>query len=142
MSGPRLEVVDSVGRRVVVIDKPLFTIGRRSANDLALTGNDVSREHAEIRHADNQYVICDRGSRCGTTVNGARSRASVGCHMRIEELPTHTTAPAGGGSALSARANARISGASRSGSGHFAAPRVASANASTNAKKTPDRRFE
>ena len=71
MSDPRLDVVDCVGRRVVVIDKPLFSIGRRSANDLTLTGNDVSREHAEIRQADDHYVIRDRGSRCGTIVNGA-----------------------------------------------------------------------
>ena len=86
MLEPRLEVVDSLGRRVVAIDKPLFSIGRRSANDLVLPGNDVSREHAEILHTDGTYVIRDRKSRCGTTVNGAEiteRRLKHGDHIRI-----------------------------------------------------------
>ena len=71
MPNPRLEVIDLLGRRVVVIDKPSFSIGRRSSNDLLLTGTDVSREHAEIVHVGDRYVLRDRGSRSGTTVNGA-----------------------------------------------------------------------
>jgi sigma-B regulation protein RsbU (phosphoserine phosphatase) len=67
----RLEVTDALGRRVVALDKPTFTIGRRSANDLQLTGTDVSRDHAEILRADGRYLVRDRGSRCGTYVNGA-----------------------------------------------------------------------
>jgi len=67
----RLEVNDAQGRRVVVLDKSAFTIGRRSANDLQLTGTDVSRDHAEILRSDGNYLIRDRGSRCGTYVNGA-----------------------------------------------------------------------
>jgi serine phosphatase RsbU (regulator of sigma subunit)/pSer/pThr/pTyr-binding forkhead associated (FHA) protein len=70
MHEPRLEVVDTLGRRIVVINKPSFSIGRRSANDLRLTGTDVSREHADILLADGRYLIRDRGSRCGTMVNG------------------------------------------------------------------------
>jgi serine phosphatase RsbU (regulator of sigma subunit) len=66
----RLEVTDVQGRRVVVLDKPTFTIGRRSVNDLQLTGTDVSRDHAEILRNDGQYLVRDRGSRCGTYVNG------------------------------------------------------------------------
>jgi phosphoserine phosphatase RsbU/P len=68
----RLEVTDATGRRVVVLDKPSFTIGRRSANDLQLTGTDVSRDHAEILQSDGRYLVRDRGSRCGTYVNGAQ----------------------------------------------------------------------
>src|SRR5215211_554313 len=71
MPEPRLEVVDALGRRTVPIDKPSFSIGRRSVNDLALTGNDVSREHARILFADGRYLIRDCGSRSGTLVNGA-----------------------------------------------------------------------
>jgi phosphoserine phosphatase RsbU/P len=67
---PRLEVSDALGRRVILIDKPTFTIGRRSANDLALTGTDVSRDHAEIVLIDGRHALRDRGSRSGTTVNG------------------------------------------------------------------------
>ena len=67
----RLDVTDILGRRTVVLDKPTFTIGRRSANDLQLTGTDVSRDHAEILRGDGHYLIRDRGSRCGTYINGA-----------------------------------------------------------------------
>src|SRR5215510_1921554 len=72
MQDARLEVNDAQGRRVVALDKPSFTIGRRSANDLQLTGTDVSRDHAEILRSDGHYLIRDRGSRCGTYVNGAQ----------------------------------------------------------------------
>jgi phosphoserine phosphatase RsbU/P len=67
----RLEVNDAQGRRTVVLNKASFTIGRRSVNDLQLTGTDVSRDHAEILRSDGNYLIRDRGSRCGTYVNGA-----------------------------------------------------------------------
>jgi len=72
MTDARLEVTDAQGRRVVLLDKAAFTIGRRSANDLQLTGTDVSRDHAEILRSDGQYLVRDRGSRCGTYVNGAQ----------------------------------------------------------------------
>ena len=48
MSEPRLEVNDGLGRRVVPIDKPSITIGRRTESDVRLVGSDVSREHADI----------------------------------------------------------------------------------------------
>jgi sigma-B regulation protein RsbU (phosphoserine phosphatase) len=70
MSEARLEVHDGLGRRVIPIDKPLLTIGRRSENDLRLVGSDVSRDHAEIALAEGSHVLRDRGSRYGTFVNG------------------------------------------------------------------------
>jgi sigma-B regulation protein RsbU (phosphoserine phosphatase) len=72
MSQARLEVHDSLGRRPVPIDKPVFTIGRRSGNDLHLMGSDVSRDHAEIAHVDDRFLVRDRGSRYGTFVNGTQ----------------------------------------------------------------------
>jgi serine phosphatase RsbU (regulator of sigma subunit)/pSer/pThr/pTyr-binding forkhead associated (FHA) protein len=67
---PRLQIDDPLGRRVVVIDKPVFRIGRKSESDLRSAGTDVSREHAEIvRLEDGRFVLRDRGSRCGTFVN-------------------------------------------------------------------------
>jgi phosphoserine phosphatase RsbU/P len=68
----RLEVTDSGGRRVVPLDKPTFTIGRRSVNDLRLDATDVSRDHAEIVSAEGHFIVRDRNSRCGTFVNGAQ----------------------------------------------------------------------
>ena len=72
MPHARLEVHDSLGRRPVPIDKPVFTIGRRSGNDLHLMGSDVSRDHAEIAQADGRFLVRDRGSRYGTFVNGTQ----------------------------------------------------------------------
>lgn len=70
MNDPRLEVKDSLGRRLVPVDKAVFGIGRRAGNDLCLTGTDVSRDHAEIAREASLYILRDRGSRFGTFVNG------------------------------------------------------------------------
>src|SRR6187401_1959999 len=70
MSEPRLHVNDPQERRVVPVDKALFTIGRRTAADLQVVSTDVSREHAEISQDAGTYVLRDRGSRYGTYVNG------------------------------------------------------------------------
>jgi hypothetical protein len=75
-----LTVHDSLGHRVVPIDKPLFTIGRRPESDLVLTGTEVSRDHAEIVRRGEHYVIRDRGSRYGTFVNAARVVEHVLAH--------------------------------------------------------------
>jgi phosphoserine phosphatase RsbU/P len=70
MPDGRLEVSDALGRRVIHIDKPVFSIGRRSGNDLQLVGSDVSRDHAEIALDNDRFLLRDRGSRYGTYVNG------------------------------------------------------------------------
>lgn len=70
MPAPQLKVKDSQGRRVVAIDKPTFSIGRRSSADVQVVSTDVSREHAEIVQTGDQFVLHDRGSRYGTFVNG------------------------------------------------------------------------
>ena len=70
MAEPRLEVTDGLGRRIVLIDKPTLTIGRRTESDVRLVGSDVSREHAEIVQLDGHVLIKDHGSRYGTFVNG------------------------------------------------------------------------
>jgi hypothetical protein len=86
MTDPQLEVIDSLGHRVVVIGKMPFAIGRRSSNDLILSGTDVSRDHAEIFEVDGRYAIRDRGSRSGTMVNGSaitEQRLANGDRIRI-----------------------------------------------------------
>src|SRR5437016_4726034 len=70
---PRLVVTDALGRRIVPIDKALFTIGRRTETDLRLAGADISRVHAEIVMEDGSCTIRDRASRFGTFVNGERT---------------------------------------------------------------------
>jgi phosphoserine phosphatase RsbU/P len=69
---PRLSVTDALGRRFVSIDKPVFTIGRRTESDLRLPGADISRLHAEINIENGSYILRDKESRFGTYVNGER----------------------------------------------------------------------
>ena len=71
-AGARLTVRDSLGHRVIVIDKSPFRIGRRPDSDLVLTGGEVSRDHAEIVLEHDRYILRDRNSKYGTFVNGAR----------------------------------------------------------------------
>src|SRR5471030_26323 len=69
MNRPRLIVTDALGRRIVAIDKPVFSIGRRSESDLRLAGADISRLHAEILRDGDACVLHDRQSTFGTFVN-------------------------------------------------------------------------
>ena len=69
MTDARLELNDGLGRRVIPLDKPQLTIGRRTENDVRLTGSDVSRDHAEIVVESGAFLLRDRGSRYGTFVN-------------------------------------------------------------------------
>jgi phosphoserine phosphatase RsbU/P len=77
---PRLVVTDALGRRIVPIDKPLFTMGRRSETDLRLPGADISRVHAEITLENGACTIRDKQSRFGTFVNGERTSERVLTH--------------------------------------------------------------
>jgi len=77
---PRLVVTDALGRRIVNIDKPLFTIGRRSETDLRLPGADISRVHAEISCENSTCIIRDKQSRFGTFVNGEKVAERVLAH--------------------------------------------------------------
>ena len=77
---PRLVVTDALGRRIVNIDKALFTIGRRSETDLRLPGADISRVHAEISVENGTCVIRDKQSRFGTFVNGEKHSEKVLAH--------------------------------------------------------------
>jgi transcriptional regulator with GAF, ATPase, and Fis domain len=47
-----------------------FTLGRDLVNDVQLLYPKVSRQHAEIRFENNEYVLYDKESRNGTFVNG------------------------------------------------------------------------
>src|SRR5476649_1283934 len=77
---PRLVVTDALGRRIVNIDKALFTIGRRSETDLRLPGADISRVHAEISLENGACIIRDKQSRFGTFVNGEKHSERILAH--------------------------------------------------------------
>ena len=87
---PRLIVTDTLGRRIVPLDKPVFSIGRRSESDLRLERADVSRLHAEIMRQGDAFVIHDRQSSFGTFVNdqpvGPPTPVGEGDQVRIGSL--------------------------------------------------------
>jgi hypothetical protein len=58
------------GRRVVPLDRPVMTLGRRQDNDVIVDDPRVSRRHAQIRVRFGRYVLYDVGSHAGTRVNG------------------------------------------------------------------------
>jgi len=83
---PRLVITDALGRRIVNIDRALFTIGRRSETDLRLPGADISRVHAEITVENGSCTIRDKQSRFGTFVNGdkiSEKRLAHGDQIRL-----------------------------------------------------------
>jgi serine phosphatase RsbU (regulator of sigma subunit)/pSer/pThr/pTyr-binding forkhead associated (FHA) protein len=69
----RLIVSEGEQKRVVLLDRVPFTLGRLPGSDLHLEQAQVSREHAVIDYDGDHYVITDRGSRHGTFVNGMRA---------------------------------------------------------------------
>lgn len=54
-----------------------LTIGRTRASDVVLTDPTVSRLHAELRRADEGWLLSDFSSTNGTHVNGSRITAPV-----------------------------------------------------------------
>lgn len=69
----QLKIVNRFGAmRLLPLDKPVFTIGRKAENDLQLLSDTVSRQHAEIVYQDDCYYLVDIGSKRGTYVNDQR----------------------------------------------------------------------
>lgn len=59
------------GQRVPLGDRPV-SIGRSSECTVALSDQNVSRRHAEIRPSGRGYAVADLGSTNGTMLNGTR----------------------------------------------------------------------
>ena len=68
--GPVGAVVTADGTRVQVALDPI-TIGRHPDCDVVLNDQEVSRQHAEVRRDEGEFVLVDLGSLNGTKVNGA-----------------------------------------------------------------------
>jgi len=61
------------GARFEIGEQPVG-IGRGVRNEIRILDNEVSRQHASIHYADGKYVLSDRNSSNGTSVNGAPVR--------------------------------------------------------------------
>ncbi len=77
---PCLLVTDTLGQRMIAIDKSTLTLGRRSEADIRVQGTGVSRLHAEIITDNGVCRLRDCESRFGTFVNGERTTERVLVH--------------------------------------------------------------
>ncbi len=76
-----------------------YSIGRSVENDIVLEGGRVSRRHAKLQRAGDDYTVVDLGSHNGTFVNGLRlqqpavlkpgDEIGVGPHVLIFEPPAN-----------------------------------------------------
>ena len=57
--------------------KPVINIGRRLENDLVIDDLRVSRNHAQLRAVEGNYVLFDLSSTGGTFVNGNRVTETI-----------------------------------------------------------------
>ena len=65
------------GTRVIPLNQPVITIGRRLDNHIILEDPRVSRSHAQIKLINDRFVIFDTNSTGGTFINGRRIGQSV-----------------------------------------------------------------
>ena len=66
-----------VNSEVFPIKNLLTNLGRKLDNHIVLNDPRVSRNHAQIRVMDNQYILLDLNSTGGTMVNGKKISKSV-----------------------------------------------------------------
>jgi pSer/pThr/pTyr-binding forkhead associated (FHA) protein len=66
-----------VNSEVFPLGKELTNIGRKLDNHIVIQDPRVSRNHAQIRIVDDQYILLDLNSTGGTTVNGNKISKSV-----------------------------------------------------------------
>ncbi len=90
--------VAMVNNRIHRIERP-GTIDGKHSNDMYLmdTGHllQISREHFRIDHTVDGYMLTDRGSKCGLSVNGKRLGHGAG----IMTMPLHDGSVIGVGTA-------------------------------------------
>jgi pSer/pThr/pTyr-binding forkhead associated (FHA) protein len=66
-----------VNSEVFALHGALTNIGRKLDNHIVLNDPRISRNHAQIRIVDKQYILLDLNSTGGTTVNGRAVSKSV-----------------------------------------------------------------
>lgn len=63
-----------------IVSREKFVIGRGSDCEIILPERQVSRYHAEIKHADGKYFLHDFDSKNGTHLNGNQVKGTVPIH--------------------------------------------------------------
>ena len=68
-------VIDGV--KIYPLVRAVINIGRRLENDLVIDDPRVSRNHAQLRAVEGNYVLFDLNSTGGTFVNGSRVTETI-----------------------------------------------------------------
>jgi len=78
-SAPTLIVIDGEdrGRRLPLVGKNQFRIGRSITSDLKLVDGKISRDHCLVEVVRDEHIIIDLESANGTIVNGERIKKTV-----------------------------------------------------------------
>lgn len=76
-SEPKSNAYLIVSSEVFQITGELTNIGRKLDNHIVLNDPRISRNHAQIRVVDGQYILLDLNSTGGTMVNGRKISKSV-----------------------------------------------------------------
>jgi pSer/pThr/pTyr-binding forkhead associated (FHA) protein len=66
----------NVGEKII-LNKPVFRIGRESDSDIFLDDITISRKHAQIEKIDTYYKITDLGSLNGIYINGKSTEEKI-----------------------------------------------------------------
>ena len=61
-----------VNKQIIPLTKPVITFGRQLGNDIVFHEDFLSRDHAEIVHQGDKYILYDKESTSGTLVNGKK----------------------------------------------------------------------
>lgn len=70
----------------------MITVGRTANNDVVLNDVTVSRFHAYFKNTDGAWIVCDSGSKNGTSVNGEpldarkETKLSPGAHVKFGDI--------------------------------------------------------
>ena len=75
---PILKVIDGNNSKTYEVNKPLFTVGRSSSNNLTVNNPHISGNHFTISFDGNDYKLTDNGSTNGTLVNGFKYQGNSG----------------------------------------------------------------
>lgn len=67
-----LEEAPGTAARTWALGAVVTSIGRAPDADVVLADREVSRQHAQIRHEGDRYLLVDLGSKNGTFLNGVR----------------------------------------------------------------------
>jgi len=69
---PEKNVFLIINQQITPLTKEVTSFGRLFDNDVVLQDESISRNHAEIRSEDGKYILIDKQSTSGTSVNGRR----------------------------------------------------------------------